>query len=348
MNLRTRRDARSLSHETLEEYRRLAVRRVKAGETQRSVAGSLEVHPRTVGKWVSTERAFGSSALASTKGTGRPRALSRERQTEVRKLVLGKNPLQLSFGTALWTVPLIQELIQKRFEVVLHTTTVMRMLRSLGLTPQKPQRRAFERDEKECRTWAQDMFPSIVRRARRKQATLLFEDEAGVHEDGPIARTWGRRGKRPIVKVSGKRRRHNLISAVSPRGRLWFRGYGGSLNAKLFIAFLEALLHDVRGYIVLVLDRHPAHRSAETQRWLHDHRDRIEIHFLPAYAPELNPDEHVWSYLKGLFRRTPVLGTEHFEDAVENVIAGIASDTALVRTFFQHPDVGYVKEALGW
>ena len=117
---------------------------------------------------------------------------------------------------------------------------------------------------------------------------------------------------------------------------------------KRFIEFLDALLHDIRGYVVLVLDRHPAHRSAVTKRWLLEHKDRIEVHELPAYAPELNPDEHVWSHMKGLFRRTPVMGDEHFADAVENAVAGIASDAALLRSFFQHPEVAYVREALGW
>jgi transposase len=121
---------------------------VKAGEAQTSVARSLEVNPRTVGKWLARERELGSRGLASRKATGRPQALSKEQKAEVRRLVLGKNPLQLSFGTALWTVPLIQELIQRRFGVVVHATTVMRMLRAMGLSPQKPLRRAFQRDEK--------------------------------------------------------------------------------------------------------------------------------------------------------------------------------------------------------
>ncbi len=348
MDLQTRRDARSLDHGTLEEMRRLAVRRVKAGESQNSVAESLEVHPRTVSKWYTAERKAGPEALASTKSSGRPPGLTEEERAVLLDLIVGKTPLQLDFGTALWSVPVVLDVVQKQFGKVLHSTTVLRTLHRMGLTPQKPTKRAFQRDEAACRTWATETFPSIVKDVRKRQATLLFADEAGVHEDAPVGRTWGVKGERPIVRLSGWRRRLNVISAVSPRGRLWFRCFKGTLSAPTFIEFLRALLHDVRGRIVLVLDRHPAHVAAATRRWLAAHEDRIVVHFLPAYAPEMNPDEHVWSQLKGLFRRTPVLATEDFDAAVENAMTGIALDRSLVRRFFDHPDVAYVKAALHW
>ena len=72
------------------------------------------------------------------------------------------------------------------------------------------------------------------------------------------------------------------------------------------------------------------------------------MHYLPAYAPEMNPDEHVWSRLKGLFRQTPVLATEDFDAAVENAMIGIALDRSLVRRSSDHPDVAYVKAVLHW
>lgn len=328
--------------------RRLAVRRVKAGESQRSVAASLEIHPRTVSKWVVAERTSGPEALASTKSSGRPPGLTELEREELLRLIVGKTPLQLSFGTALWSVSVLLDVVQKRFGKVLHATTVLRTLHRMGLTPQKPTKRAFQRDEEECRAWATESFPSIVRDVRRRQATLLFADEAGVHEDAPVGRTWGVKGDRPIVRLSGWRRRLNAISAVSPRGRLWFRCFKGTLSAPVFIEFLRALLHDVRGRIVLVLDRHRAHVAAATCRWLAEHADRIVVHYLPAYVPEMNPDEHVRSQLKGLFRRTPVLATEDFDAAVENAMIGIALDRSLVRRFFDHPEVAYVKAALHW
>jgi transposase len=107
-------------------------------------------------------------------------------------------------------------------------------------------------------------------------------------------------------------------------------------------------LLDVRGRIVLVLDRHPAHVAAATRRRLAKHEDRLVVHFLPAHAPERNPDGHVWSQVKGLFRRTPVLATEDFDPGVENAMIGIARDRLLVRRVCDQSEVAYVKAAVHW
>lgn len=343
-----KRDARSLDHKTLEEMRRLAVSRVLAGESQIEVAWSLQVNRTTVVRWMMAYRRGGEAALAARKATGRPPTLSRRQERQVRDMIVGKNPRQLGFGMALWTIPLVRLAIERRFGLVLHETTVSRLLRRLGLTPQRPTRRAFQRDERECRRWATEEFPRIVRLVRRKQGTLLFLDESAVHEDGPVGTTWGLRGQRPVVRVSGTHRRINVISAVSPRGRLWFRCYPGTLTAAKLIEFLEALLHDLRGFLVLVVDRHPAHQAAATRRWLMAHRSRMAIHYLPPYAPDMNPDEQVWGYLKGLFRREPLERFEDLESAVESAMGQVQNDPALVRRFFEHPEVAYVKEALHW
>lgn len=343
-----RRDARSLPHDVLEEMRRLAVQRALAGETQTEIARSLDVHHDSVSKWVCAYRADGDAALVSTKAAGPESKLTESQIDKLRRIIIGKNPRQLNFGVNLWTVPIIGDLIEKLFHLRLHDTTVWRMLHRIGLTPQKPVRRAFQRDHAEILEWTTSTFPAIVREARRKQATLLFLDETGVHEDGPIGTTWGERGKTPMVLTTGMRRRVNVISAISPRGRLWFRCFTGTLTAPRFLEFLVDLLADTSKSIVLVMDRHPAHRAAMVRRFLLANKRRITVHFLPGYAPELNPDEHVWSALKGMFRRDTVEQDERFDSAVDKAMATIKESRPLVRSFFGHPEVAYVRQALKW
>jgi transposase len=328
--------------------RRLAVRRVLAGETQAAVAQSLEVRETTVWKWFALYRAKGEDGLGSRTATGRPPTLTAKQRDRLKRIIIGKNPRQLNFGSALWSLPIVRQLVERLFGVVLHDTTVARMLRKLGLTPQKPLRRAFQRDDEECRRWATEVFPEIVRETKRKQATLLFLDETGVHEDGPTGTTWGKRGATPVVRVSGKRRRANVISAISPRGRLWFRCFTGTLGAAAFVRFLRDLLSDVRGKVVLVLDSHPAHTAAETRRFIHERRDRLSLHFLPGYAPDMNPDEHVWGHLKTMFRRNPLEEGADLIFEAHSRMETIAHDRSLVRAFFSRPQVSYVKEALKW
>ncbi len=344
-----KRDARSLDHATLEEMRRLAVKRVvEGGETQTAVAHSLEVHPVTVAKWVGTYRRQGDAGLARRIAPGPRPKLTAKQQVQLRRWIIDRTPQQFRFPFALWTLPLVTQLIEQRFGVVLHQTTVARLLARLGLSPQRPLRRAFTRDEEACRHWAEREFPTVVRQMRRRQSTLLFADETGVHEDGPVARTWGVRGQTPVVRITGQRDRVNVISAISPRGRLWFRCYRGTLTAVRFIGFLTALLHDVRGAIDLVLDRHPAHAAAATRRFFHTHRARLRVYYLPAYAPDLNPDEHVWTHLKALFRRQPLVRDEDLGSAVDAAMTMLQEDRQRVRKFFRHPAVAYVKEALSW
>lgn len=343
-----RRDARSLPHDVLEEMRRLAIHRALGGETHVEIARSLDVHHDSVSKWVRAYRAEGAEGIASTKASGRPSKLSDRQVAKLRRIIIGKTPRQLNFGVNLWTVPVIADAIEKLFEIRLHETTVLRMLHRIGLTPQKPVRRAFNRDPEQIHEWTTHAFPNIVRSARRKQATLLFLDETGVHEDGPIGTTWSERGQTPIVATTGTRRRTNVISAISPRGRLWFRCYNGTLNATRFIEFLVDLLADTSRPIIVVMDRHPAHVAASTKRFLLANKKRITVHFLPGYAPELNPDEHVWAALKGMFRRDTLEADESFGGAVHKAMATIQESPTWVKSFFRHPEVKYVREALKW
>jgi len=348
VNVTAHRDARSLDHATLEEMRRLAVARVLQGESQVDVAQSLQVRAPTVWKWVDAWRKGGDAGLASTKALGPKPKLTEKQLAKLKATIIGKNPLQLSFGTALWSLPVVAAFIDREFGVILHESTVSRLLKRIGLTPQKPQRRAFQRDDEACRAWAAEEFPVIVRAAKRKQAVILFGDETGVRENGTLGTTWGEKGARPTVRATFTRAGVNVISFISPRGRLWFRCFDGELNAALFIEFLKALLHDVRGFIFLVIDKHPAHVAAATRRFLAEHKDRLAVHFLPSYAPDMNPDEHVWGYLKNMFRRTPLEERETLADAVDASMQTIAGDRNLVRSFFQHPEVTYVAKALKW
>lgn len=343
-----RRDARSLPHATLEEMRRLAVQRALAGEKHCDIARSIDVHHDSVSKWIRAFEAQGDEGIASTKASGPKQKLTDRQIAKLGRIIIGKNPRQLNFGVNLWTVSVIADVIERLFDVRLHDTTVQRLLHRIGLTPQKPVRRAFQRNREEIHEWTTNIFPGIVREARRKQATLLFLDETGVHEDGPIGTTWGVRGQTPIVATTGTRRRINVISAISPRGRLWFRCYKGTLTAARFIEFLLDLLGDTSRPLVIVMDRHPAHVAAIVKRFLLANKKRISVHYLPGYAPELNPDEHVWAALKGMFRRDTIDQDEAFDGAVNTAMETIQGSPAWVRGFFRHPEVKYVREALKW
>jgi transposase len=351
----TRKDLRRLSGGTgaerraaLEEIRRRAVRLVVKGKRKPGkVAKLFDVSPKTVSRWVNEFRRRGDVALKSQRSTGRPPALSKRELARLRRTIVGKNPSQLNFGVLLWTLPIIQQLVARMFGKELHATTIARYLNDLGLTPQRPLRRASQRNEADIARWVAEEFPRIAADVRRKQAVLLFLDEAGVHENGPLGTTWGKKGTRPIVRVTGNRGKINVISAVSPSGHLWFRCYRDNLDADLFVEFLTALLHDIRGEIVLVMDSHPAHVAEEACVFYAERHPRLQVELLPKYAPELNPDEHVWGYLKGMFRRDPLQWGEKIAEAVEAAMNEMKAKKSLIRALFGHPDLQYVEDNLG-
>lgn len=333
------------SRSAMEHVRKLAVQRVMGGEKQADVARSLKVRPNAVYRWMRKARTEGLEALAAQKATGRRPTLSAAQEARLFKLLAEKSPRQLKFPFALWTLPLVGQLVERLFHVVLHKATLGRLLRRLGFSPQVPRQRAFQRDDAACEEWRRETFPRILAEARRNRGTVLFLDECGVHEMGPVARTWAPRGKRPVIRTSGSRRKINVISAISPRGRLWFRCFRGNLNSPRFIAFLQELLQDIQGKIVLVLDRHPAHVSAMTKRFLLV-SPRLTIQLLPSYAPDLNADEHVWGVLKGTFRRQPLTPGENLDAVVAERMATIAANRSLLRKVLHHPELSYMRDAL--
>ncbi len=333
------------SRSAMEHVRKLAVQRVLAGEKQADVARSMKVRPNAVYRWMRKARAGGLEALVARKATGRRPTLSLAQERRLFKLLAEKSPRQLKFPFALWTLPLVGQLVERLFRIVLHKATLGRLLRRLGFSPQVPRQRAFQRDDAACEEWRRKTFPRILAEARKGRGIVLFLDECGVHELGPIARTWALRGNRPVIRTSGSRRKINVISAISPRGRLWFRCFRGNLNSSRFVGFLQELLQEVQGKILLVLDRHPAHVSAMTKRFLLV-SPRLTIHLLPSYAPDLNADEHVWGVLKGTFRRKPLSPGENLDTVVAERMATIAADRRLLRKVLHHPELGYMRDAL--
>ena len=335
-------DGRTLSHETSEHIRLVAVRRVRAAERPSDVIRSYGLCRTTIYKWLRTAERGGEKALRARKHPGRKPLLSPKQKLQVRRWINGKDPRQYGFDFGLWTRRIVAALIEERFGVRLGVTAVGRLLAELDITPQKPLRRAYERDPVAIERWKREEFPRLHARAKRVGAKLFFLDEAGVRSDQVLGRTWGLRGQTPEIPTSGRRQSVSAISAVNARGAFWYAIYTERLNATRFIEQLRAFLRGRKGRVFLVLDRHPAHIAKAVARYVQSLRGRLELHFLPGYAPELNPDEFVWNHLKrqGVSKQ-PLRRDESLRSRVDADLAAIRSKPALVRSFFRAPSVGY-------
>src|SRR5437899_4497500 len=338
-------DGRTLSHETSETIRRLAVRRVKEGERPSSVIESYGLCRTTIYKWLRAARRGGEAALKARKHPGRTPTLTPRQKLQVRGWINGKDPRQYGFDFGLWTRQIVAALIEQKFGVRIGVTAVGRLLAELDITPQKPLRRAYERDPVAIKQWTTKVFPRLRARAKQAGAKIFFLDEAGVRSDQVLGRTWGLRGRTPEVPTSGKRQSVSAISAVNARGEFWFEIYTERLNAIKFIELLTHFMRRRKSPVLLILDGHPAHIAKSVVRYVQSLKGRLELHFLPGYAPELNPDEFVWNHLKrqGVSKK-PLLKNESLRQRVNADLLGIQSRPDLVRSFFKAQSVAYTTD----
>jgi len=336
-------DGRTLSHETSETIRKMAVQRVLDGESPSSVIAGYGMCRTSIYRWLRSHRRGGDAALQSHPSPGRPCTLTAKQKQQVRAWICGKDPRQWGFDFGLWTRRVVVDLIEKKFRKKLGLSAVGRLLAQLDITPQKPLRRAYERDPAAIAKWKAQDYPRLRARARRRGAEIFFLDEAGIRSDAPLQRTWGARGQTPVVPTSGQRQSINAISAVNARGAFWYDVYTGRFNAARFVEFLRAFLRGRRRPVFLVVDGHPAHRAKVVSCHVQSLKGRLELHFLPGYAPELNPDEFVWNHMRrrGVSKK-PLRRNESLRERVEDDLDRIKGDRALVRSFFHAPSVAYI------
>ena len=337
-------DARRLSPAAQEDLRRRVIRAVMdEGMLKAEAARTFGVSRTSIYYWMKKVEQGGRRALRS-RPRGRPRRstlLGHQAATIVR-LITDRCPDQLKLPFALWTREAVAQLIEDRCGLRLSVWTVGRYLRRWGFTPQKPLRRAYERDPAAVKKWLKEEYPAIRRRAKREKAEIQWGDEMGLRSDHQTGTSYGRRGQTPVIPGTGKRFSCNLISTISNRGRLAFMVFDGRFTADVMLKFLRRLLRNSSQKIFLIVDRHPVHRSAKVKRWLARHQNRIRLFFLPGYSPELNPDELLNQDVKSnaLGRRRPA----DRDQMIQNLRSYLRSTQRLpyiIQSYFQHHSVRY-------
>src|SRR5512142_2296969 len=224
-------DGRKLEHKTLKTLRLRAVAQIEAGARVEDVAETLGLARSTVFGWVAKYREGGRPALAARPVPGRPPKLSGAQLARVYDLIVGRDPRQLSFGFALWPGEMVRDLVRREFGVALSVVSVGRLLRKLGLSPQRPLWRAYQQNPEAVDRWKREQFPAIrAQAAAAAGATIWFADEAGVRSDCHAGTTWAPVGHTPIVRTTGARHSVNLVSAVTARGALRFAAYEGTFT----------------------------------------------------------------------------------------------------------------------
>ncbi|NJO36436.1 MAG: IS630 family transposase [Rhizobiales bacterium] len=342
-----KRDGRKFDHRTLEAIRLMAVERVRDGEKPSAVIASYGLCRTTIYKWLAaaSKPGMGVKALRSRPATGRPRRLTPRQEQQVFRWINGKDPRQYGLDFGLWTRSIVADLIEQKFGIRLGLSAVGALLARLGLTPQKPLQRACQRDPEAIEKWRRETFPAIARQAKAADGEVFFWDEAGFRADTVHGRTWGVKGQTPVVERPGQRQSVSAASAVSARGGFWSCTYEGGLDGDLFITLLRRMMTNRRKPVHLVVDGLPAHKTRRVKDYVASTKGRLTLHFLPGYAPDLNPDELVWSHMKRTgVARTPLRKGESLRVKVEAQLAAIKTMPKLLRSFFEAPSVAYIAD----
>lgn len=338
-------DARQLPDEVLEELRLRASSGCEMGFSQSDVAEMLGVARETVSRWWSAYQAHGLGGLPGER-TGRPpgsgRTLTDEQGGHIQRLIDEKTPTELGIESPLWSRGAVRDLIHEEYDIWMPVRTVGEYLDRWGYTAKKPSRHANDQDPEEVRRWLEETYPEIERQAEAEDAVILSCDECGVDADHHPGTAYAREGERATMDVPKGHIRRSVISAVGNKGECHFMTYTGTLDAALFILFLEGLLTETSKKVYLITDRLSAHDAVKVWAWVIEHQDRIDLFLLPRRSPEVNPDEYLNNDLKGNVHRAGLSNDEdELADRIHAFLLKLLELPGRVMSYFQHPAVQY-------
>jgi transposase len=233
---------------------------------------------------------------------GEQRTLSVQQEKELKNLVIDKTPEQLKLSFTLWTRDAVRLWIKKRYGIDMPIRTVGEYLKRWGFTSKKPLKRAYEQNPKAVRKWLDEEYPTIAVRAKEEGGEIHWADETGIESNEYSAKGYALKGRTPVLRLNVRKKHIGMISSVSNQGQVRFMMYRDAMHADLFITFLRRLIKDTGRKVFLIIDNLRTHHSKKVSAWLKDHEEEIEVFYLPAYSPELNPDEYLNNDLKGRIR----------------------------------------------
>jgi transposase len=254
--------------------------------------------------------AGGRPALAS-KGAGGARCRLSPGQLNELQGLLDAGPAAWGWADQCWTLPRIAEVVRQRFGVNYTLAGLDLLLHRLGWSVQVPARRAAERNEDQITAWREETWPEIKGRRRTWAPGWSSKTSPAKGSRLPKGRTWGRRGRTPVVRVTAANHpRLSLAALVATkpghRPRLIYRTHSGrrqrterrkGFTEADYAALLDAAHRQLGGPIVLVWDNLNTHVSAAMAEMIAT-RPWLTVFRLPPYAHELNPVEPVWAHLK--------------------------------------------------
>ncbi len=290
------------SAEELERRRKRAIELVEAGESPLLVARILGVNPVSIHRWRRMARQPGG--LDPRTHSGPTPGLSDQELCRLEQLLL-QGAVAHGWPNQLWTAARVTQVIHRHFGIEYHPEHVRRILKQrLVWTSQKPEHHHRDRDDAVIQRWVRESFPCILRTAKEKSAHLIFVDEAGFMLEPTVRRTYAPCGKTPITRIANPHSRISVIGAIvigptQEKIDLLYDLLPDNLNYQgpTVVQFLRTLRSKITGAMTIVWDRIPIHECEVVGEYLAEDQN-IVAELLPAHAPELNPADGIWRYVK--------------------------------------------------
>jgi transposase len=276
----------------------LSILALDEGVAVSEVARMLRVSQEAVRGWLKRYLLRGARGLQSKNSPGRPPKLTKAQRRKLCQLI-DEGPAKAGLTGNCWRSPMIQHLIQEHFGVFYCVHYLSALLRSMGYSYQKARFVSEHLDPQTREQWLSRTWPQILKLARRKNAYLLFGDEASFPQWGTLTDPWARKGQQPTVQTCGRRKGYKVFGLIdSFTGRLFYQCQEERLTSHTYAGYLKEVLAKTRKHIVLIQDGAKYHTSAAMRAFFQQHQDRLTVFPLPCYSPDYNPIEKLWKKVK--------------------------------------------------
>ena len=340
-----KRDARTLKIEAQQELRNQIIRLRKKGISNLKVAQIVEMSKESTSRIWSLYKRGGQQAIElKTRGRkeGDKKTLNPKQEEQLIRRLIDTTPKQLKFKYVLWTREAVKKLIKHDCNIEMPISTVGKYLQRWEFTSQVPIKRAYERNDVNVQKWLAEDYPMIEKESKEEDAEIQWADETACVSLPSIIKGYAPKGKTPVMEHTAKRFKINMISSITNRGKLRFMVYEQNMDADLFVTFLKRLTESSEKKIFLILDNLRVHHSKIVKAWVEEHQEKIKLFYLPAYSPDLNPDE----YLNNDFKRNvnqekiPV-NKKELTANTENFMKMLSDNPTRVANYFKHEKIAY-------
>jgi transposase len=251
-----------------------------------------------VSGWLKRAAAEGAEALRSRPIPGAPKQLSVEQRAQLPE-VLKRGAEAFGFRGDIRTRSRVKEVIRQEFGVSYSLAHVGRLLKQIGWSLQKPRRRARQRDEAKVTAFKEERWPALKKNAIAEDRTVVFVDQSGFYLLPMAVRTRAPVGETPALLETLTRDHLSVMAGVTPEGKLFTQTQEAAFNGSRVVHFLQHLLRQIEGKLLVLWDGAPIHKCKEVKAFLSEGAaKRLHLEMFPGYSPDLNPQEGVWSYLK--------------------------------------------------